>query len=77
MMVLDGVSVGAGNLRHLAASNVAGLAATLGVLYVAAGAGAGLRGVWWALVAFYAVRVAGHALYYGTTWRRGNVLSRA
>ncbi len=68
MMVLDGVSVGAGNLGHLPLNAVAGLAATLGALRAGGG---GLSSVWWALLAFYATRTAGHALFYALTWRRG------
>jgi hypothetical protein len=67
MVVLDGVSVGAGNLGHLPLNAAAGLAATLGALCAG---GENLSSVWWALLAFYLTRTAGHALFYALTWRR-------
>ncbi|KAL6779016.1 hypothetical protein ACKKBF_B19130 [Auxenochlorella protothecoides x Auxenochlorella symbiontica] len=64
MMIMDGISVGSNVLDHLPISNVVGLAVTLGVLRTLPGT---LTSVWWSLLAFYATRSLGHAIYY--TWR--------
>lgn len=56
--------MGSNVLDHLPISNVVGLAVTLGVLRTLPGT---LTSVWWSLLAFYATRSLGHAIYY--TWR--------
>lgn len=64
MMMFDGVSIGASTFRHLPASVGAGMLATILVLYQNSLHHGGLFGVWWALIAFYAVRLLGHLVYY-------------
>ena len=74
MMMLDGISIGAGDYHHLPPSIGFGLAATLATLEAGRRAGAGLHSVWWALVAFYASRLAGHGLHFWRT-RRSSVFA--
>ena len=68
MMMFDGISIGAGTLRHMPVGAAAGLAACVGVLWAGARAGAGLQAVWWALCAFYVVRTSVHSAFYVLTW---------
>jgi Na+-driven multidrug efflux pump len=68
MMVLDGCSVGSGSFSHLPPANATGLGMVLLALHVGRQAGWGLGATWWALVAFYITRLAGHLLHY---WRTG------
>jgi hypothetical protein len=53
---------------------VAGLLATIGLLWRGSKVNAGIASVWWALCGFYGMRLAGHLVYYGLTWPR-NVFS--
>jgi Na+-driven multidrug efflux pump len=70
MMMLDGISVGSADFKHIPASVLVGSAATLCTLYLAQQNQMGLAGVWWALNAFYASRLAGHLLHYWRIWPR-------
>jgi len=63
-----------GSFGHLPAGVVAGLVATIGLLWRGSKVNAGIASVWWALCGFYGMRLAGHLMYYGLTWPR-NVFS--
>ena len=64
-----------GTFGHLPAGVVAGLLATIGLLWRGSKVNAGIASVWWALCGFYGMRLAGHLVYYGLTWPK-NVFSR-
>ena len=75
MMMFDGVSIGADSFRHLPASVGVAMVVTVGTLWLGYQYGTGLRGVWLALIAFYAMRLCGHLVFYAST-RRNNVFFR-
>jgi len=74
MMMFDGVSIGATSFRHLPVSVGAGMLATILTLWQNSVHHGGLFGVWWALIAFYAMRLVGHLVYYWTS-RHDNVFA--
>ncbi len=70
MVVFDGISLGAGTFQHLPAGVALGMGTVLSVLWVGGRSGGGLSAVWWALIAFYAMRLGCHLVYYAVTWNR-------
>jgi Na+-driven multidrug efflux pump len=70
LVALDGIAIGSGDYAHLPPAIGAGLLGVLGVLGAGRARGAGLEGVWWALAAFYALRLMGHGAHFWRARRR-------
>lgn len=58
VFVLDGVLIGAGDNRYLAAGGLVSFAVFCGAVAVVGGTGSGLTALWWAMGAFMAARAA-------------------
>lgn len=69
VFALDGVLIGAGDTRYVAAAMVAAAAVTVAVDLVTLDQGWGIVGVWWGVVALIAVRLATMATRFaGAGW---------
>ena len=69
VFVLDGVLIGAGETRYLAAAMVAATIAFVPAAAIVASAGAGLVALWWALGVFLVARAVGmYWRYRGDDW---------
>lgn len=55
-VMFDGISIGSGDYAHLPRTNLLATCAALAVLFIAGELELGLKGVWSALVTFFAMR---------------------
>lgn len=68
VMMLDGISIGSGDFRHLPQTNFLGWIVTSISLMLSRQLHGGLESVWWSLALFFATRLVWHLIHIHQHW---------